>query len=147
MREGQSDSDFYAAIAEGAHIPVAQAPSLVEDFLNAISEFVSDDALEILVDLAPPNLSLSRTRPERDEATVEQFLVTMSGEEAVAAGRAAEHARVVAEALRSRSDPSLLEDLQDAIADDEILALFELTRGEMTTQDRPTAVERTRFGE
>jgi hypothetical protein len=90
----------------------------VSDFFGAISSFLDEDAWRVLVDLGP------------------------SGP-----GRAARDARVVAEALRSRADQSHLEKLSESIQNEELLALFELSRGELTETEMPTAGKRAQSGE
>lgn len=71
----------------------------------------------------------------------------MSDIESVEAGRAAEHARDVAETLRSRADTSHLERHQDSIENEELLAFVELSRGELTEPELPTAGTRAQSGE
>jgi hypothetical protein len=132
MKRSERDDNFYAAVSEEARLPVSDARDLVCEFFSAISGFVGHEAWGVLADLAPQDVKLGRTSHVEGGGTLEQFLTKMSGVESVETGRAAEHARVVAEALRSRADPSQLEMLQALIEDDELLALFELSRGELT---------------
>lgn len=141
MTEPRSDSAFLSRIAEEAHLSERDARTLVSDFVRAVSGFVGEAATEILIDLTPADLGVIPSRSHDDDASVEEFLLEMSDEEGVAAGRAAEHARVVAEALRSRATESDLARLQESIENESILALFELTRGELTEPDVRTATK------
>ena len=147
MSQTQRDQTFYAAISDEARLPATDTHALVSDFLNAISGFVSDDAWEVLMELSPADVKVERQVMTQAEGTIEDFLLEMSDVESVEAGRAAEHARVVAEALRSRADRKHLEALKAAIADDEVLALFELSRGELTETDTPTAGQQAQSGD
>lgn len=139
MDQTERDARFYTAVSEEARLPRDDARDLVSDFLNAISSFVGEDAWGVLVGLAPDDIGVEQSDEVDVEGTIEEFLLEMSDVEAVEAGRAAEHARVVAETLRSRADDSQLEDLRESIENDELLALFELSRGELTEPQMPTA--------
>lgn len=139
MDQPDKDALFYSAVSEQARLPVGDARDLVSDFLNAISGFVGEDAWGVLVELAPDDVGVEQSDEGDFEGTVEEFLLEMSDVEAVEAGRAAQHARVVAETLRSRADESQLEELRESIENDELLALFELSRGELTEPQMPTA--------
>lgn len=147
MEQTGRDQAFYAAIADEAHLPESDAQVLVADFLDAISRFIGDDAWGTLLDLVPDGPEVDRKDGERTEGTIEDFLLEMSDVESVEAGRAAEHARIVAEKLRSRADESHLERLRESIENEELLALFELRRGELTEPEMPTAGERAQSGE
>lgn len=128
-------------------MPESDARALVSDFINAISAFIGEEATETLLEISPVDVEVTRGDDRGEEGSIEEFLLEMSDEEGVATGRAAEHARVVAEALRSRAGRRDLERLGRRIEDEGILALFELSRGELTGPDPPAAGERTRSGE
>ena len=85
-----------------------------------------------------------RERQFRDDRGI---LLEISDVESVEAGRAAEHARVRAETPRSRVGETRLERLQDSIVKEELRALFELRRDELTEPEMPTAGKRSQSGE
>lgn len=148
MADIQSDTEFYAHISNEARIPVEDAPSLVQGFLKAISEYVGEEAASVLEDVAPRGTRVGKSDPSvRDDGSIEQFLLDTSEEEAVEEGRAADHARVVAQALRARADESQWQRFQASIEEENILALFEFDRGELTDVDQPTAGRRAQSGE
>lgn len=134
-------SGFIAEVAEGAHLTEREAAALTEDFLSVLAEHVDREVWESLVSLAPVEVSVEWDDTSRErQATTEDFLLEMSDEEQVESGRAAEHARVVAEAMRKRADRRQLDQIA-RIENEGITALFELVRGEMTTPDAPTPGE------
>lgn len=138
MTDSGAETGFVAEIAEQAHVPERDARTLVSDFLRALSGFVGEEAMDILVDLSPIDVGAVGSKGDEPPAgaeSIEDFLLEMSDEEEVATGRAAEHARVVAEGLRSRASRPQLERLRESIENESILALFELTRGELTEAD------------
>jgi hypothetical protein len=145
MDQRRTDESFYAGISAEARLPERDTRDLVSDFFNAISAFLADDAWRVLVDLVPGEMAVARDNGTKTDGTIEEFLLEMSDAESVETGRAAEHARVVAEALRSRADDSHLEALRDSIENDELLALFELSRGELTEAETPTAGQRAQL--
>lgn len=148
MANMQSDPEFFAHISNEARVPEDDARSLVEDFLRAISGFIDETAANVLEEIAPSGLTVGKTELSiRNDASVEEFLLEMSDEESVATGRAAEHARVVAEAMSERADEASLEHLVESIANQDILALFETHRGELTELEQPTAGEKAQSGE
>lgn len=134
-------SGFIAEVAEGAHLTESEAAALTEDFLLVLAEHVDREVWESLASLAPVEVSVEWDDTSRDrQATTEEFLLEMSDEEQVESGRAAEHARVVAEAMRRRAGRHELDQIA-RIENEGIAALFELVRGEMTTPDAPTPGE------
>lgn len=147
MNHQIEELSFLADVAEGAHVPERDAKALVSDFVSAVSGFVGEEATAILIDLTPTEVDFDPGPDRGGDASIEEFLLAMSDEEGVATGRAAEHARVVAEAIRSRAPRGELTRLQDAIENEGILALFELGRGELTEPEAPTAGKRAQSGE
>lgn len=144
MDHSERDARFYATVSEEARLPAGDAHALVSDFLRAISSFVGEDAWAVLVSLAPDDVQVEQEDATDTQGTIEQFLLQMSDAESIETGRAAEHARVVAETLRSRADESQLDDLRESIENEELLALFELSRGELTGPETPTAEAQSR---
>lgn len=132
MKQTRSDAGFLETISEEAHIPERDVKPLLADFLSALSGFVSEEVIELLIDITPTDVNIERGGDRDSNATIEEFLLEMSDEEGVATGRAAEHARVVAEGIRSRAHNTDLRRLRDLIENEDILALFELNRGELT---------------
>lgn len=131
-------SGFIAEVAEGAHLTESEAAALTEDFLLVLAEHVDREVWESLAALTPVEVSVDWDDTSRDrQATTEDFLLEMSDEEQVESGRAAEHARVVAEAMRKRAGRHQLDQIA-RIENEGITALFELVRGEITTPDAPT---------
>lgn len=133
MADLRTDAAFFEYVSKEARVPESDARALVQDFLRAISYFIGESATSVLADIAPTDLTVPSPAGNRQaEATIEEFLLEMSDEESVAEDRAADHARVVAEALRMRADGATVQRLKDSIENEEILALFELERGELT---------------
>jgi peroxiredoxin len=135
-----SDEEFYARIADEARIPAEEARALVRAFLEAVAPSLGDDARAVVSELAPEGLVVP-TRGARDpDAGVESLLLAALEESSVATGRPAEHARVVAEALRSRANETQLRRLEAAVDDEDVLSLFESERGELTAHHRMAGV-------
>lgn len=147
MTEEERDSTFYVEISEEASVPEGDAPRLVSEFLATISGFVNEEAWEVLIDLAPSDIDMERDEVKPHDDSIKDFLVEVSDADLVATARAPLHARVVAEALRSRADRSHLEKLQETIENEGLLALFELSRGELTETEMPTAGKQAQSGD
>jgi peroxiredoxin len=131
------DREFFALIAEEARVSEEEAPVLVSEFLEALAPALDREARRVVDDLLPENLSVPETGGSGGE-DVKGVLLGTFEESSVAIGRPAEHARVVAEALARRATPAQLERLQESIADDDVLALFETHRGDLTRMN-PTS--------
>ena len=131
------DREFFALIAEEARVSEEEAPVLVSEFLEALAPALDREARRVVDDLLPESLSVPETRGSGGEDVKDVLLGTLE-ESSVAIGRPAEHARVVAEALARRATPAQLERLQESIADDDVLALFETHRGDLTRKN-PTS--------
>ena len=114
-----------------------EAPVLVSEFLEALAPALDREARRVVDDLLPESLSVPETRGSGGKDVKDVLLGTLE-ESSVAIGRPAEHARVVAEALARRATPAQLERLQESIADDDVLALFETHRGDLTRKN-PTS--------
>lgn len=133
------DSEFIARVAELARIPEDDAGSLVRDFLAALTGMVDRQTWDLIRSLVPGEIGVSwEEGADYEPTTIEQFLLDVSRREPVATERGAEHARAVAEAVREQATESELRQLASAIQDDDLLALFEETRGELTTPQTPT---------
>lgn len=133
------DSEFIARVAELARIPEDDARSLVRDFFAALTGMVDRETWNLIRSLVPGEVEISWDEDaDYETTTIEQFLLDVSRREPVAMDRAAEHARAVAEAVREQATESELRQLASAIEDDDLLALFEETRGELTTPQTPT---------
>lgn len=126
-------SSLYGRIAAGAHVPDEEAPILVRAFLQAVAPFADDR--EALSALAPRGMSVPEAMPADGALGVEDLLAEALAETSLADGRAAEYLRVVAEALASEAGPDQLERLRESITDDDVLALFESERGELTATE------------
>lgn len=124
---------LYARIAAAAHVPEEEAPILVRAFLQAVAPFAAD--AEALSDLAPGDLSVPEAVPADGSRGAEELLAESLAETSLTDGRAAAYLRVVAEALASEAHPDQLARLRDSITDDDVLALFESERGELTAAD------------
>ena len=135
--EIRGDREFFALIAEEARVSEEEAPVLVSEFLEALAPALDREARRVVDDLLPENLSVPETGGSGGE-DVKGVLLGTFEESSVAIGRPAEHARVVAEALARRATPAQLERLQESIADDDVLALFETHRGDLTRMN-PTS--------
>jgi peroxiredoxin len=131
-----SDEEFYLRVAEEARISVSEARVLVQAFLNAAAPSLGDDARAVLNELAPDGQSVPTSEEVDPEAGVEDLLQAALAESSIASGRPVEHARVVAEAFRSRADNGQLRRLEAAIEDEDVLSLFETERGELTAHHR-----------
>lgn len=127
-----SDQDFYQRVAADARIPEDQAPELVTVILNALVPLLGDDARAVLAELIPSDQELPETAVHRPGDGIEDLLTAALDDSSVASGRPAEHARVVAEALRRRADEAQLRRLESAVSDEDLLSLFEADRGELT---------------
>jgi peroxiredoxin len=130
-----SDDEFYARIVDEARIPEEEAPVLVQAFLSAISPFLGEEARAVVSELAPKGLEIPTAENEPNGA-VEDLLLATIEESSIASGRPVEHARVVAEALRSRADAGQVGRLEAAVEDEDVLGLFETYRGELTAHHR-----------
>jgi peroxiredoxin len=133
-----SDEEFYARIADEARIPAGEAPVLVRAFLEAVAPSLGEDARAVVSELAPGGLVVPTARDS--DAGVESLLLAALEESSIATGRPAEHARVVAEALRSRANETQLRRLEAAVDDEDVLSLFESERGELTAHHRMAGV-------
>lgn len=144
MANLQSDSEFFGRVSNEARVREEDARLLVEDFLRSISEYIGKEAAQVLQDIAPAGLSVEKSEQNiRDEeSTIKEFLLAMSDEESAPTEQAAKHARAVAQALRERADATSLRRLRELVENEEILALFELDRGELTEVEPPKAGER-----
>lgn len=133
------EAGFIIEVADRAGLSHAEARSLVEDFLDALSGFVSPEAWEFIAGLTPIELILDRDEiePHPEDRDIEDFLLEMSEEEDVELPRAAEHARAVAEAISARASPEQLARLQSLVDNEDVLALFERARGELTSSESP----------
>lgn len=128
-------TDFVAEVSERARLDEHDARSLIEDFLHALPGFVTRETWDLIADLTPGDVDVDwEEMPPREDRSIEAFLLEMSSEERVESRRAAEHARAVAETIRSRATREQAESLQSAIRDESLLALFETERGELTSQ-------------
>lgn len=133
-----TEDSFIAEIADRANLSSDDARSLVEDFLAALPGFVSREAWELIAGLTPVAASVDwdeRDLPE--DRDVEDFFLEMSDEERVESRRAAEHARAVAETIRARAEPEELDALRSLVTNEDVLALFESVRGELTSSESP----------
>lgn len=126
------DSAFLARIADEARVPEEEAPALVREVVAAISSSLGQEARAVLAKITPSGLMASPTPDPGADDGVEDVIESSIDEAAVASGRGAEHTRVVAEALADRADTDQLRRLIDAIEDEDIRALFESDRDEMT---------------
>ncbi|MGH8945540.1 MAG: DUF2267 domain-containing protein [Acidimicrobiia bacterium] len=133
------EAGFIAEVADRARLSNDDARRLVEDFLHAIAGFVSPEAWELIADLTPLDVSLDpdEAEPDPEDREIEDFLLVMSDEEEVESPRAAEHARAVAETIRSRTGSDQLARLRSLVSNEDVLALFETTRGELTSSESP----------
>lgn len=129
----EQPSDLFGRIAAGAHVPEEETPTLVRAFLRAVAPFANDR--EALNALAPDGISIPETAPADGERGIEELLAESLAETSLADGQAAGYLRVVAEALASEASPSQLERLRESITDDDVLALFESERGELTAAE------------
>lgn len=137
------DSEFFARVAERAGIPEADARPLVKSFLAALSGTVDREPWNLIRSLIPAEIEMTfKDGADYESSTVEQFLLDQSNREPVRADRAAEHARAVAGAIRERATHEDLGRLASLVQHDAILALFEETRGELTTPEAPTEGDR-----
>lgn len=138
-----SEDDFFARVAERAGIPKADARPLVKNFLAALSGTVDRETWNLIRSLIPAEIEMAwEDGADYEPSTVEQFLLDQSNREPVRADRAAEHARAVAGVIRERAPDEDLSRLASLVQDDDILALFEETRGELTTPEAPTEGDR-----
>jgi peroxiredoxin len=135
----RNDNEFYARVVDEARIPEEEAPVLVQAFLRAVSPFLGEDGRAVVSELAPEGLEVPTAEKEPD-AGVEDLLLAAVEESSIASGRPVEHARVVAEALRSRADGSQVRRLEAAVEDEDVLSLFEAYRGELTAHHRLAGV-------
>lgn len=131
-----SSADFTAEVAERANLSDDDALELIKDFLSALPGFVTRDTWELIAELTPVQVSVEwEDVSEGVDMSMEDFLLEMSDEEHVELERAAEHARAVAETIRSRSSAEQLDRLRESITNEDLLALFETERGELTSAD------------
>ncbi len=131
-----NSKDFLADVSDRANLTREEARELTEDFLKALPGFVSREAWELIAGLTPVEVAIDWEEVEEsDDHSIEDFLLEMSSEEEVESPRAAEHARVVAETIRSHAGPGQIEALRSAIEDETMLALFETVRGEFTSAE------------
>jgi peroxiredoxin len=135
-----TDEEFYARIADEARIPAEEARALVRAFLEAVAPSLGDDARAVVSELAPEGLLVPTAAARDSDAGVESLLLAALEESSIATGRPAEHARVVAEALRSRANGTQLRRLEAAVDDEDVLSLFESERGELTAHHRMAGV-------
>lgn len=126
-------SNLYGRIAAAAHVPEEEAPTLVRAFLQAVAPFAGDR--DALTALAPEGMSIPDAVPANGTRGVEELIAESLAETSLADGRAAGYLRVVAEALASEASPDQLERLRQSITDDDVLALFESERGELTATE------------
>lgn len=137
------DTDFVARVAERARIPEADARPLVKNFLAALSGIVDRETWNLIRDLVPDEIEMAwEDGADYEPSTIEQFLLDQSDREPVRADRAAKHARAVAGAVREWATDEELRQLTSLVQHDDVLALFEETRGELTTADSPTKGDR-----
>lgn len=132
-------TDFAARVAERARVPEADAKPLVKSFLAALSGIVDRETWNLIRALVPDDIEMTwEDGADYESSTVEQFLLDQSNREPVRTDRAAEHARAVAGAVRERATDEELRQLVSLVQNDDILALFEEERGELTAPDSPT---------
>lgn len=132
LEPGGDDSAFLARVAEEARVPSAEAPALVNEVLAALAPSLGPEARSVISDIAPEGIAVPEPAGTDRDNGVEGVVESSEEEAAVASGRGVEHTRVVAEALARRADPDQLRRLIDSIDDEDVLALFESVRGEMT---------------
>jgi peroxiredoxin len=137
----ESDDEFYARVADEARIPAEEAPVLVSAFLNALAPFLGEEGRVVVRELAPEGMEVPEIEKRDPEAGVEDLLQTALEDSSIASGRPAEHARVVAEALRSRADEGQLRRLERSVEDEDVLSLFEVSRGELTAHHELAGVQ------
>lgn len=130
------DAEFFARIAEEAGIPLEEAPGLVSRFLRALAPWLSAEAVSVIDEIAPAEVDLAHhdDGSDDDDALDAVLSATPEGPEA---GKSGMLARVIAEALSDRADAHQLRRLEESIDDEDLLALFERVRGEMTHQQPP----------
>lgn len=139
MSSNKHSQWFLEKVSDRARVPEGDAHELVQDFVDALSKFVESDQLGVVLGMIPVDVKRpDSSGAEAEDVTIDAFLSEMSDEESVGDGRAAEHARAVAETLGEHAGKDGQRDLQEAITHQGILALFEGVRGEMTPQDVPT---------
>lgn len=135
-----SDDEFYARLAEEARVSGEDAPALVRAFLSAVAPSLGKDARAVVSELAPEGMEIPEVDERDGQAGVEALLQAALDDSSIASGRPAEHARVVAEALRSRADESQLRRLVASVDDEDVLSLFETDGGELTAHHLSTGV-------
>lgn len=130
-------SRFVKDLAESAHLNKEDAQDLIADFLEALPGFVDRETWDFIHELVPVEVTADweQVGGEPEDRTMEEFLVEMSREEGVESPRAAEHARAIAETIHSHSDPDQMERLRSMMVNEDLLALFESVRGELSSPD------------
>lgn len=140
--EAPRNNDFLSRVAQRARIPKEDAGALINGFMGALTVILQEDTWHQVRDLVPMETSVEWEAPPADDRpTVEQFLLEMSKRESVEPDRAADHARAVAGAIRERASDEELDRLAASIHNDDVLALFESVRGELSAPARPTEGE------
>lgn len=140
---GGNTGDFLARVSERARVPQDDAEALVRDFMGALTGVVDRESWDLVRRLMPEPIEVSwEDGADYESTNVEQFLLEVSRREPVAEDRAAEHARAVASAIREQATAEELEHLASTIQDDDVLALFEETRGGLTAPETPTEGEK-----
>lgn len=131
-------SSFVEDLSERAYLSEEDAQTLIVDFLEALPGFVDRETWELIADMVPVKVTVDwDQRGEQEDLTMEDFLLEMSAEEGVESTRAAEHARAVAETIHDHSNPAQIERLRSTMVNEDLLALFESTRGELTSHEEP----------
>jgi uncharacterized protein (DUF2267 family) len=126
-------TSFVEDLAERAYLREEDAHELIVDFLEALPGFVDRETWDLISAMVPIEVTVDWEQVgEQEDLTMEEFLVEMSQEEGVESTRAAEHARAVAETIRSNADPEQMERLRSTMMNEDLLALFESVRGEFT---------------
>jgi uncharacterized protein (DUF2267 family) len=145
MATSKHEDWFVEKVAERAQIPRSDVPSLVDDFLRALGSFADQSGWKAVVDAVPLDTELRWNNLDREEvSTLDDFFLAMSDEESVGDGRAAEHARAVAQTVAEHAGPGGQERIRKAVKHEGMLALFETMRGEVTSADAPTEGESQR---
>lgn len=134
----QDDGEFWARVAEEAHVSSEEAPAVVASVLLALAPSLNEEARDVIDDLLPEGLQIPRANADDSDDDVEDVLLAALDESSIATGRPVEHARVVTEALSRRAGPDQLKRLRDSVEDEGVLALFETTRGELTLDHQTT---------